>query len=107
MNETAEKAPKKRSVKKILLVCLAVLAALVILAAAVIWAIWHNEISSVMSMEHISVRNDDHLDGSVYEMHVSGDYYFDDYLAQGGASNDGDLIDFIHKGGYIRLLINA
>ena len=95
MNETAEKAPKKRSVKKILLVCLAVLAALVILAAAVIWAIWHNEISSVMSMEHISVRNDDHLDGSVYEMHVSGDYYFDDYLAQGGASNDGDLIDFI------------
>ena len=41
------------------------------------------------------MRNDEHQDGSVYEMHVSGGYYFDDYLAQGGASNDGDLIDFI------------
>lgn len=95
MKETAEKTPKKRSVRKILLIILAVVAGLAVIAAAVIWGVWHNEILSVLSMEHLSVRNDEHQDGSVYEMHVSGGYYFDDYLAQGGASNDGDLIDFI------------
>ncbi len=95
MKETGKVTPKKRSVRKILLIILAVVAGLAVIAAAVIWGVWHNEISSVLSMEHLSVRNDEHQDGSVYEMHVSGGYYFDDYLAQGGASNDGDLIDFI------------
>ena len=95
MNQTMEVTPKKGKAKKILLICLAVLAGLVLIATGTIWAIWHNEISSVLSLKQISVRNDDHLDGSVYQMNISGGYYFDEYLEQGGASNDGDLINFI------------
>ena len=95
MNQTMETTPKKSKAKKILLICLAVLAGLLVIAAAVIWGVWHNEISSVMSMKQLSVRNDSHLDGSVYQMNISGGYYFDEYLEQGGASNDTDLINFI------------
>lgn len=90
-----EATPKKGKAKKILLICLALVIGLIIIAAAVVWGIWHNEISSVLSLKQISTRNDDHLDGSVYQMNISGGYYFDEYLEQGGASNDGDLINFI------------
>lgn len=95
MNQTMEATPKKGKAKKILLICLALVIGLIIIAAAVVWGIWHNEISSVLSLKQISARNDDHLDGSVYQMNISGGYYFDEYLEQGGASNDGDLINFI------------
>lgn len=95
MNQTMEATPKKGKAKKILLICLALVIGLIIIAAAVVWGIWHNEISSVLSLKQISTRNDDHLDGSVYQMNISGGYYFDEYLEQGGASNDGDLINFI------------
>ena len=44
MKETAEKTPKKRSVRKILLIILAVDEGLEVIAAAVIWGVWHNEI---------------------------------------------------------------
>ena len=40
-------------------------------------------------------RNDDHLDGAVYAMHVKGGFYLDDFVAQGGVSNDNELIQFI------------
>ena len=36
-----------------------------------------------------------HRDGAVYQLNVSGGYYFDDFLAQGGASTDSELISFI------------
>ena len=85
MNQTMEATPKKGKAKKILLICLALVIGLIIIAAAVVWGIWHNEISSVLSLKQISTRNDDHLDGSVYQMNISGGYYFDEYLEQGGA----------------------
>src|SRR5699024_12779383 len=40
-------------------------------------------------------RNDEHLDGAVYAMHVKGDFYLDDFVEQGGVSNDNELIQFI------------
>lgn len=85
----------KRKLKKILLTILAVVVVLVVLAGAGIWAVWHNEISSVASIEMLRERNDDHRDGAVYSMHVRGDFYLDDFVAQGGVSNDTDLIQFI------------
>ena len=36
-----------------------------------------------------------HDDGYTYEMYVSGDYYFEDFLKQGGATNDAELIQFV------------
>ena len=85
----------KRSVKKILLTVLAVLVVLLVLAFAGVWAVWHNEISSVASIRMLRGRNDDHLDGAVYSMEVKGDFYLDDFVAQGGVSSDTELIQFI------------
>lgn len=85
----------KRKLKKILLTVLAVVVALVMLAGVGIYAVWHNEIGSVASIEMLRERNDDHLDGAVYSMHVRGGFYLDDFVAQGGVSNDTDLIQFI------------
>ena len=61
----------------------------------IIFAVWHNEISTVASMELIRERNDGHLDGAVYKMEVKGDFYLDDFVEQGGAASDSELIDFI------------
>lgn len=85
----------KRSLKKILLTILAVVLVLVVAAVAAIFAVWHNEIGSVASIKMLRERNDDHLDGAVYSMHVQGGFYLDDFVAQGGVSNDTDLIQFI------------
>lgn len=93
MNAVATKP--KRSVKKILLTVLAVIVVLLVLAFAGIWAVWHNEISSVASIQMLRERNDDHLDGAVYSMEVKGDFYLDDFVAQGGVSSDTELIQFI------------
>ena len=85
----------KRSLKKILLTILAVVLVLVVAAVAAVFAVWHNEIDSVASIKMLRERNDDHLDGAVYSMHVKGGFYLDDFVAQGGVSNDTDLIQFI------------
>lgn len=85
----------KRSVKKIVWTVLAVIVILLVLACAGIWAVWHNEISSVTSIQMLRDRNDDHLDGAVYSMQVKGDFYLDDFVAQGGVSSDTELIQFI------------
>lgn len=91
-NVNAVPEKKKRHILRKLL--LAVILVIVLLVGAVA-AVWHNEIGTLLSFKKIIDRNDEHLDGSVYIMKVAGDYYFDEFLAQGGASNDGDLIAFI------------
>ena len=69
--------------------------ALVLVLGIIIFAVWHNEISTLMSFEQLRTRNDEHLDGSVYYMEVKGDFYLDDFVEQGGAKNDTELINFI------------
>ncbi len=90
-----KKNKKKFSLKKLLLTAGGVLLALILIAGSAVCVLWGNEIRTVLSFKQIAERNDEHLDGSVYEMTVAGDYYFDDFLAQGGASTDGELIEFI------------
>ena len=85
----------KRSVKKIVLAVVAVIVVLLVAAAAVIFGIWHNEIGTVASIKMLRERNDDHEDGAVYSMNVQGGFYLDDFVAQGGVSNDTELIQFI------------
>lgn len=77
--------------KKILL-CLLVL---ILVLGGTIFALWHNELSTLTSMQLLRERNDAHLDGAVYTMHVKGDFYLDDFVAQGGVKSDAELIDFI------------
>ena len=69
--------------------------ALVLIFGIVIYAIWHNEISTLTSFKQLRTRNDAHLDGSVYYMEVKGGFYLDEFVAQGGAKNDTELISFI------------
>lgn len=68
-------------------------------AAAVLIAgigfLWGNEIKTLSSFKTIINQNLSHKDGYTYEMTFSGDYYFDDFLEQGGVSDDKELISFI------------
>lgn len=75
-----------------------VLAAIIVICAALgitVWCVWGDEILTVASFTHLRARNDDNNEGSVYSMEVSGGYYFDEFLASGGASSDSELINFI------------
>lgn len=85
---------KKRWKKIVLGIAAAVLALLLVLVAAV-FAVWHNEIFSLTSMTLLRERDDAHLDGAVYYMDVKGGFYLDEFVAQGGASSDAELIAFI------------
>ena len=91
------KAAKKRAPKWVKITAI-VLAAILLVLVALLGAaaiVWRNEIATVANFRKIADRNDAHQDGAVYRMDVSGDFYFDDFLAQGGASSDSELIDFI------------
>ena len=86
---------KKSTAKKVLLTILGVLLALVIVLVGTVYAIWHDEITTLLSFQQVTQRDESHQDGSVYVLNVSGGYHFDEFLAQGGASNDTELISFI------------
>lgn len=73
---------------------LAIVAIMVVIIVAV-YALWHNEIGTLLSMKEVRERNDDHLDGSVYMMEVKGGFYLDKFVEQGGVSSDKELINFI------------
>ena len=86
---------KHKSLSKVLKRLACVLAALVIALAVAVFALWHNELATLSSLKKLSDRDEAHRDGAVYQLNVSGGYYFDDFLAQGGASTDSALISFI------------
>ena len=86
---------KKISAKKIILAIISVILALILVLGIIIGIVWRNEISAVMSFKKVRDRNDAHSDGAVYMMTVNGGFYLDEYVAQGGVSNDDDLINFI------------
>lgn len=85
----------KRLLKKIAKITGITLASAIVLLVILVFATWHNEISAVSSMKMLKDRNDAHKDGAVYTMHVKGNYYFDDFIEQGGVSNDNELLSFI------------
>ena len=86
---------KHQSLSKVLKRLACVLSALVIILAVAVFALWHNELATLSSLKKLSDRDEAHRDGAVYQLNVSGGYYFDDFLAQGGASTDSELISFI------------
>ena len=86
---------KRNSLSKLLRRIACALAALVIALAVAVFALWHNELATLASFQKLSDRDEAHRDGAVYQLNVSGGYYFDDFLAQGGASTDSELISFI------------
>lgn len=81
--------------QKVLLGIVGGLVALILILGIVLNAIWGNEIATVMSIKEVRSPNREHQDGYVYTMNVKGGFYFDEFLDEGGAENDGALIDFI------------
>lgn len=71
------------------------LSLILLVGVGVFWGVFRNEIKTLASMEILRPRCDELYDGSVYTMHVSGDYYFNEFLEQGGVTNDDDLVSFV------------
>ncbi len=86
---------QKHKRKKYLRIILSVCILLLISLTAGIFAIWHNELATLSSFKMLRDRDDSHKDGAVYSMHVSGDFYLDEFIAQGGVKNDSELIAFV------------
>ena len=83
--------------KNIIIGIISSLCTIFLILILIILGVWKNEISTVMSIKQLREKNDSHLDGYVYEMRVKGGFYFDDFLKQGGAKNDSELIKFITR----------
>lgn len=88
---------KRNSLSKLLRRIACALAALVIALAVAVFALWHNELTTLASFQKLSDRDEAHRDGAVYQINFSGDYSFDEFLSQGGASNDAELISFVTR----------
>ena len=105
-----ENGKKSTSIlKKVLIGLGATIVGLVVIVGIALYAIWGDEIATVSSMKLVRERNDDHKDGAVYTMHVKGGFYLDEFVEQGGVSNDSELIDFVIKNitkGIINVNIN-
>lgn len=86
---------KQKQISRWLKIAAGVLLALVLVLGGTVFALWYNELATLSSFHKLSDRDPEHNDGAVYQLTVSGDYYFDDFLAQGGASNDAELISFV------------
>ena len=89
--DTKQTSPGLRAPK----IALTALLGLILALCVGVFALWHNELSTLFSIRQLNGPDDAHRDGAVYQMKVSGGYYFDEFLAQGGASKDSDLIAFI------------
>ena len=57
--------------------------------------LWHDEIKSMATIEKLEDADPENRSGPLYTIDVSGGYYFDKFLEQGGARNDQELIDFL------------
>ncbi len=92
-----EKAKKQKMKlwKKLLIGVTAALLSVILILGATVYAVWHNEIATLLSMKLVRERNDSHHDGAVYTMNVKGGFYLDKFVEQGGVKSDAELIAFI------------
>lgn len=86
--EEQAKSSKSGRARKIVVRVLIALVALVVLAVAGIAFMFRNEIATVASIKKVN-------DYPFYTMTYEGDYGIDEFIAQGGASSDAELIGFV------------
>ncbi len=89
------KQAKKHRLRKAIISIVIILVVIILAVVITFFAIWGNEFSSLTSFKLLRDRDEDHQDGAVYTMRVSGGYYFDEFLEEGGASSDSELISYI------------
>ncbi len=92
---TPAKKKKPPLVVRILLGILLAAAGLLLAALIAVWALWHNEIGTFLTIKELAPYNGSHKDGATYYIDMKGGYYFDDFLKKGGASSDDQIIDFL------------
>ncbi|MDE6408131.1 MAG: linear amide C-N hydrolase [Anaeroplasmataceae bacterium] len=85
---------KKKIIKRVLLIVLCVILGITLVGTITVYSVWHNEIDTAFSFKKLRNRNEEHKDGALYEMTVSGDYYFEEFREK-GASSDSELISYI------------
>lgn len=69
--------------------------AIAVAGVGTLYGIWGKELNSISSIKEIILAHEENKAGKVYEMTMDGGYYFDEFIEQGGVSNDDDLIQFI------------
>ena len=84
-----------KKILKISGIVLSSILALLLITATIFSFIFRNEISTISSIRLLKPRVKNSLQCGIYEMNITGDYYFEDYIAQGGSKNDRELLDFI------------
>lgn len=77
-----------RIVKRVLLTAVSVIAVVCLVGGVAAFALFDNELKTLGTIEKID-------EYPLYTMDYAGDYGLDEFLEQGGASNDGELIDFV------------
>ncbi|MDE7214019.1 MAG: linear amide C-N hydrolase [Anaeroplasmataceae bacterium] len=85
---------KKKIIKRVLLIVLCVILGIALVSTITVYSVWHNEINTAFSFKKLRNRNEAHKDGALYEMTVSGNYYFEEFTKK-GASTDSELISYI------------
>lgn len=86
--EAASAAKRAGGAKRIVARVLIALVALVIVAVGAVAFKFRHEIATVASIRKVN-------DYPMYTMDYDGDYGIDEFLEQGGASNDAELIEFV------------
>ena len=86
--EAASAAKRAGGAKRIVARVLIALVALVIVAVGAVAFMFRHEIATVASIRKVN-------DYPMYTMDYEGDYGIDEFLEQGGASNDAELIEFV------------
>ena len=81
--------------KKIAIGAVAVVVVAAAAAGIFVTNTWGDELATLSTLEKVRERNDEHLDGDVYMMKVKGDFYLDEFVAQGGVKSDTELINFV------------
>lgn len=90
-----EKSAKRSILWRVFTIILSVIILIAAVLVSAVAIVWRDEIATVSSFRQIRGRNDANEEGSIYSMKVQGGFYFDDFLSNGGASSDSELIDFI------------
>lgn len=78
----------RRRVKRVLLAIAGAVATICLMGGIAVFALFGNELKTLGTIEKID-------DYPLYTMEYAGDYGLDEFLEQGGASSDAELIDFV------------
>ena len=99
----------KKGLKVLVIIFCSILGLIFIVVAGTAF-IFRNEISVYSSIRQLKSANRDILQGGVYEITYKENYYFEDFIKQGGAKTDREVTEFLNKKftkGLVKMNINT